>query len=391
MNILHAQITYYPPQVGRTDIFEYTKSLAKNHQVFTLATKREGEKATEVINNVKVLRLPIDTRESLFNSLYFILAIPFYTFWKISRQYKSQIDILHIYSPFALSFLTIAAVRLLNLLLGKKVKVIFDIRTGSLRGKIKRELNHLFLKLSRSLAHQTVILDQKLAQQIFGNTHKKLSVVPLGANINHFQPSAEIRKALRQKLGINDKIVFVAIGSLDPRREFSNFIEAFAKIAKERSDCRLLIIGEGKDKSNLEALVESKKIAGYVTFIGQVDYQEIPAYLQAADIGVAYIPLKDYYLNQPPLKTAEYLAAGLPVIATATNGNKVFVKDGYNGILTDASISATASGIKNIIEKKAALANNARRSIEKFNWDCIVKDKLLPLYHKLLGSKQLGE
>jgi glycosyltransferase involved in cell wall biosynthesis len=111
--------------------------------------------------------------------------------------------------------------------------------------------------------------------------------------------------------------------------------------------------------------------------------------LQAADIGLAYVADRAQYRNQPPLKTVEYLASGLPVVATDTPGNRRFVEHRRNGLLVQDSVQALASGIACLMEDQALrldMGRIARKSVDRFSYDHIVKEQLLPFYERCLAE-----
>jgi len=112
------------------------------------------------------------------------------------------------------------------------------------------------------------------------------------------------------------------VGGLHESRELDTLISAYGKV--DGPTTRLLVIGDGRDRTALEAHAASIGLEDEVTFTGSIPHSEIPSHLAALDIGLAWIPDRPQYRNQPPLKTVEYLAAGLPVIATPTPGNLEF-------------------------------------------------------------------
>ena len=114
----------------------------------------------------------------------------------------------------------------------------------------------------------------------------------------------------------------------------------------------------------------------------------VPEYLGIADIGISYIPINEFFDRQPALKTLEYLAGGLPVIATNTAGNRLFIKHGYNGLLTGDDEDGLAQAIESLAadrKLREELACNSRGSVKDFDWTQIVKGQLLPVYETVLA------
>jgi glycosyltransferase involved in cell wall biosynthesis len=107
----------------------------------------------------------------------------------------------------------------------------------------------------------------------------------------------------------------VFVGSLKPWHGLPDLLEAFTRLHARLQTARLIIVGEGPERQDLERMASEKGIAGRVQFTGAVPHDRVPELLRGADIAVAPYPrLEDFYFS--PLKVGEYLAAGLPVVAT---------------------------------------------------------------------------
>ena len=123
-----------------------------------------------------------------------------------------------------------------------------------------------------------------------------------------------------------------------------------------------------------------------VCFKGIVDRKYLFGKLPEYDLGLSYIP-SGIYETAPALKTLEYLACGLPVLATNTHGNRMFVKQGINGFLADESLFAQQ--IVEIVSQVELpeIRQNARVSVASFDWKKIVNERLLPVYRNLLEKR----
>src|SRR5438876_6415444 len=120
----------------------------------------------------------------------------------------------------------------------------------------------------------------------------------------------------------------------------------------------------------------------FVRVTERIAYSRTHLFYGTADIGFAYVPASYAYECQPPLKTIEMLASGLPVIATATKGNMLFVDDGETGLLSPDSPEELASRVRRVVEDLDLFRGNvlrSRRDLERFSWERIVLDQLLPI------------
>ena len=194
---------------------------------------------------------------------------------------------------------------------------------------------------------------------------------------------------LRAALGFaQDQVVFVYSGSFHPRRRIDVLLQGFIPVAEKYGNkVKLMMLGMGSDFSRLVSMADSSGLKENVIFPGLIPFDQIPMYLSCADIGLAYVPDTSEYNSQPPLKTVEMLAVDLPVIATDTIGNRIFIKDGYNGLITGDDAESLAQGMIRLIENKELqnlFRKEARNSINKeYDYSEIVNNKVIPAYEKI--------
>lgn len=146
-------------------------------------------------------------------------------------------------------------------------------------------------------------------------------------------------------------------------------------------------VKDGNDLDEIKALARSLQIEKSIIFTGRIPHDEVVNYIGMADIGISYIPINENYNYNPPLKTFEYLACGLPTIATRTESNCRIIKDGFNGILVDDTPEDVETSIINLVKdknKQAFLRKNARKSIMAFDFEHLARNCLVPLYEELL-------
>ena len=92
---------------------------------------------------------------------------------------------------------------------------------------------------------------------------------------------------------------------------------------------------------------------------------------------------------QPPLKTVEYLAAGLPTVATDTLGNRTFVQHGINGVLCGDSAKEYGQSLAALAQDESGymrMQQMARSSVDTYDWRAIVQNRLIPAYYQILAG-----
>jgi glycosyltransferase involved in cell wall biosynthesis len=91
-----------------------------------------------------------------------------------------------------------------------------------------------------------------------------------------------------------------------------------------------LLVGDGPERARLEQLATSRGVRA--VFTGTVSHDELPDYLAAMDVAVVLAAAGQPF-HYSPLKLAEYLAAGLPVIAPRAGGLASQLRDGVDAVL----------------------------------------------------------
>lgn len=128
-----------------------------------------------------------------------------------------------------------------------------------------------------------------------------------------------------------------------------DFLECYRELEKSlQVPVRLEIAGEGSFLESVRAYAREKNIES-VRFAGWIPHDEIPEYLASMDIGVFPMGAKsDYSASKSPTKLFEYMACGMPCVASAVGEAAHVIRDGENGFL--------ASGRGGFVEKLRTLA-----------------------------------
>ena len=216
----------------------------------------------------------------------------------------------------------------------------------------------------RVIVVSTALRHQALAA---GASHDAVSVVPNGVQLELFRRGG--RAAIRDRLGLGDHLVIGFSGSLKAWHGVDLLLEAFATLS---SEYRLLVVGEGPERKALEARAGVLGLAGRVIFTGPVPHAQIPAYLDAMDIGAApYAPMAGFYFS--PLKVVEYMAAGLPVVASRQGDlPQVVAKAGI--LYPPGSKDALAGALRRLGEDEVLRSHLARIAIAQAaprDWDAV--------------------
>ena len=152
-------------------------------------------------------------------------------------------------------------------------------------------------------------------------------VIPNGVDGHRFRPASEgERSARRRALGLGEgEVVLGTVGRLDPLKDHRLLIEAVTGL---EGSWRLLVVGDGPLRAELERLVQERSLGGRVVFLGE--RRDVPELLRAMDAFV--LPSRSEGL---PMALLEAMACGLPVVATRVGGIPEAVREGEGGLLCD--------------------------------------------------------
>ena len=196
-----------------------------------------------------------------------------------------------------------------------------------------------------------------------------------GADTDQFQPRVGGSMVAAPFPRADSDTVAVFSGAFRAWHGAIHLVEAIRRLrARGRSDIKAVLIGEGPELARTrEAAADLEGI----TFTGVLPHEELPAFLAAADIGVAPFDISrhsslSYDFHWSPLKIFEYMASGLPVVAPRIQRLAEIVEDGREGALYDA---ADIDGLARTLERLAdpalrtTLGRAARvRAVEQYSW-----------------------
>ena len=167
------------------------------------------------------------------------------------------------------------------------------------------------------------------------------------------------------------------VGTLKPWHGLPVLIEAFTRFHQRHPDSRLLIVGDGPQREQLEAQIEAQGLVQAVQLTGAVDPGAIPGLLASMDVGVAPYPSGEgFYFS--PLKVFEYMAAGLPVAASRIGQLAELIDHQVNGLLCapgDASeLAETLADLKEDSGLRVRLGRAARALVmREHTWEAVAQ------------------
>ena len=260
-----------------------------------------------------------------------------------------------------------------------------------LMAKTKALLKLYIMKRADLILPTTRWFDKGLVKK--GISKSKLLPCPNGVNIKSFLNN-KAGKDIREKYCLGNSRVIIYIGTMGKARELNVLIRAFSKVKKKYGSARLLMVGDGTDRKNLEKLAGELKVGDDVIFTGQVPQSKIPSFIEAADIGVSPVPSLSFYKVSSPIKMLEYMAMGKPVVANEEIlEQKEVINDSGGGILVKFEDKSFVGGIMELLnnpEKAREMGEKGREWVVKNRSYEVLANRLEERYFELVNTYKQG-
>ncbi len=154
------------------------------------------------------------------------------------------------------------------------------------------------------------------------------------------------------------------------------------------ANLRLVLIGDGTAKESLQELAYDLGISERVTFTGSLPFEEVPAYLKAAD-AFSFASITE----TQGLVTIEAMAAGLPVVAVDGSGTRDIVEHGKQGYLVENDADALAKGLHQLLSDPGQMKrfrHNALKKSKAFDVDLLSK-QMISVYEQAIQDKKADQ
>jgi len=291
---------------------------------------------------------------------------------KVLKQLSNGVDgdvTVHVHLTWPFFYVTLATLGFSN------IKLIFTEHSTTNK---RRNIPFLWVLERLLYARYARIIciskgvEEALAKWVGPTIAKRLVTIPNGSRIYGLGQRPMLKGRLPR---------LISVGSLSSRKNFATTISAIAQLKDEVDS--YTIIGEGPERTELEQIIESKKLDGKVKLVGWSD--DIELHLHAADIQLIPSLWEGF-----GLVAVEGMSTGLPVVASNVDGLRE-VLDESNPSVTlvnqaesvDEWISAIRKSVADVHAQGASsLAQASRRQSEKFTLDEMA-ERYLGVYRQL--------
>jgi glycosyltransferase involved in cell wall biosynthesis len=212
-----------------------------------------------------------------------------------------------------------------------------------------------------------------------------IAIVPTGVTLlGATEEGGRIRR--RQALGLKDGTpLCLSVGRLAREKNQAFLLTAFAAVLRRLPAARLLLVGEGDDRPRLEKMTGDLGMGGSVQFVGAVPHERVGDYYLAADLF-----LFPSISETQGIVVLEAMAAGLPVVAVASDAAADLLGDSDAGVMSPEDwpeFAGTVGDLWGQPERRRAMAAAGRRIAAGYAPDACAA-KLLDLYREVIRARQ---
>jgi len=175
------------------------------------------------------------------------------------------------------------------------------------------------------------------AKKIKQRYNRTVKILPNGVDVQEFKPNETYRKLFRKKYDLENKKTLISVGRIVGWKGYQLVIEAL----KELDNFYYIVIGCGEYLDELKTLAKKLNIENRILFLGAIDNQELPKYLNMGDIFIQPSIGHEAF----GITIIEAMACNLPVVASKNGGIVDIIKDKKNGYMFEIN------NIEDMIEK----------------------------------------
>lgn len=215
---------------------------------------------------------------------------------------------------------------------------------------------------------------------------RKVIVIPNGVDVSIFDPS------IVQPIRYFSSFTIGFVGNLASWQGVGLLLDVFRDIRQEDFDINLVIVGDGPLKQEMEEKVNQFNLNKYVKFTGFVPQQKVPEYIAGFDIGyTGQTQRTESRMYCSPIKLYEYMAMGIPAIASDYEDTRRVITDGSGYLFKIEDSEDLKRVIMNAYQDKKNLSQMGVKARDEIilhhSWDARVM-KLIEEIDKYISSQE---
>ena len=365
IDVLHL-IGALSPGGAERNLYYLAPSMAASHLRYGICClARRGDLAADVE------RAGIPVWELGYRKRYTCSSI-----WRLSRLLRRhRVKVLHTHL-----FVSGLVGRLAGLLAGTPVMITHE------HGKTlwKKWYHRLLERMALPVTDLRIVVSRDILSLRREHEHtppSKMRLVHNAVDPRAFEIADEVRAALRQELGVEDKFVIGTVGRLVDAKSYDILLEVAEDVCRKRPEARFVVVGEGPLGGELRRRAETPGLSGKVLFTGQ--RTDIPDLMAAMDLYL--ITSKREGL---PLALIEAMMSGRAVVSTSVGGIPDAILPDREGILVEsgdrAGLTEAILALMDDPDRRRTLGERAqRKAVERYSPEKVLQE-LEKIYREFL-------
>lgn len=303
------------------------------HEVYIVTANLESFKFINDKDNkvIRISGIPIGIYDARLTGIYSVNAISEIKKWKL--------DIIHSQTEFGIGTFARIVSKQLNIPLVHTYHTLYEdyvyyITKGHFDKTSKKIVEYL-TKFYCDTTVSALIVPSRKIYNLFTDKYKvgrNINIIGTGIDIDRFNKDNFLKEDidnLRNKYNINENdFVLGTVCRVAKEKSLDRFINTFKEIKNKISNSKLLIVGDGPDKEDLETLVKKLNLQGSVIFTGKVPIEEVQIFYQLMNIFVTFSVTETQGLT-----VLEAMASSIPVLAIKDDSFIDSVIDNKNGFI----------------------------------------------------------
>lgn len=242
----------------------------------------------------------------------------------------------------------------------------FSILDGrrDLKVRILLSLTKIGHKFALQRSDLVVALSDELAETLahnYGINQDDVYIMPLGVDVEKFEPDYTV----------HEPVSFVYIGSIERYRGVAEFVEGITLLDPDvQENIRVDLYGSGDEDFIQELLADAESQSFQMNWHGLVPHDEIPDRLVDSDVAISPLPEIEAYRVSSPAKVFEYMAAGLPIIASDISPHRKVLTEQF-AFITQPTAQGFSEAIVAAVESQGRgikMGETARIESRNHSW-----------------------
>lgn len=264
------------------------------------------------------------------------------------------------------------------------------VATGALRA------DSLYVKVAERVerwAYRTASQIVGMTEGVIAGVNKvlgqpqKVTMIQNAVDLTKFRPGLTTeRSAMRERLGLNGKLVAVHVGNMSLTYDFDMLLDAAAQLPH----ILFLFVGDGSQRKHIEELISTHGLTN-MKLIGTLPHQDMPAIWASADL--CLIALRDHSVagGTRPAKMFEAMASGVPIVAAIRGEGETLLRESGAGIPTaigePRAMIETIETLANSAVTRQEMSAAGRCYAEAHLHPARVKDAYLHLFEQAVEQR----